>query len=230
MSLHTLLQPNNYKLYCNGIDTGGAILEGPTGPQGSDGPTGPQGSDGPTGLQGSQGSDGPTGPQGTQGTQGLQGDLGPTGPQGVQGIQGLQGLQGIQGIQGDTGPIGPQAITNYISVVATDTSTPSSTYVVISGMQLTPPAGVYLVMFSASGETNSSDALNNYTIFIGGLQDYGSTRGLGGTAGTANFETALYTQAIADLSGGSANIDVRYASTNGTFTIHWRSLILIKLS
>lgn len=117
------------------------------------------------------------------------------------------------------------------SATATNTvSTNSGVLILIPSMTLTPGAGTYLVMFSASGDTSPGGSNTVYQIFSNGVGIGHSSRDQAWTGGgqTNNRRAAFYTQAIVTVGGGQA-IEVRYASS-GTVEIRERSLILIKLS
>lgn len=212
-------------------------FSGPTGPAGQTGETGPLGPTGPTGG-------GFTGPTGPTGSDGITGSVGPTGPTGDQGSTGVAftGPQGPTGPTGDsgtgptgptgtTGPAGPTGSVNYNS--ATDTSTittTSTTYTLATGMSITPGAGTYLAMFSASATMNKNGQTVQCAIFVNGTIDATSHRSLGGQAGNiGNFKSSC----IATVADGQA-IDVRWlissAAGGGQGSMDERTLILLKVA
>lgn len=103
------------------------------------------------------------------------------------------------------------------------TSTISSTYNVISGMTSTPSAGMYVVLFSSTGSTSKSSAIINYGIFINGTLVDSSERTYRGTTSTTH---TLYTQAKVTVNG-SQTIDIRYKTSDGTFTVGIRNMLLL---
>lgn len=133
-------------------DTGdqGDAVTGATGDQGPTGPTG----EGDTGATGDQG---PTGPAGSTGETGDQGFTGPTGLEvtGDTGDQGVTGLTGNDGPTGDTGPTGPQELGNDDTGSDSAITTTSTSFVVATGMDVTPPSGFYLVFFTGSAGNSS---------------------------------------------------------------------------
>ena len=173
------------------------------------------------------------GPQGEVGAQGPTGGVGAQGPTGEVGAQGPTGGVGAQGPTGEVGPTGPSGgtITSFSATATTDTSTTSTTYVVINNMTLIPGAGTYKATFSSSGDVTGTNNTGNYAIFNNGTIVQNSERNLRKGGGpTNNMDFAVYTQAVITVSDGQA-IDVRWLAPSGkTFTVHERSLILIKLS
>ena len=128
-----------------------------------------------------------------------------------------------------------QAVTatiTYSETTATvDTSTTSATYTQINSMVITPASGTYLVIFSSSGAGDSTGADATYAIHKAGTIIQHSERNLnfGGGGQTNNFDTSLHTIAVVTVNGADI-IDIKYKTSAGTFTIHERSLELIKLS
>lgn len=111
-----------------------------------------------------------------------------------------------------------------------DTSTTSGTYVVINSMTITPGAGTYLALFSSSGNVSNNGSVGNYAIFVNGTIIQHSERNKNVTSNQSNnLDDALNTQTVATVTAGQA-IDVRFTINTGTFTVHERSLILVKLS
>lgn len=172
---------------------GPAGPQGPTGPSGERGQTGPTGSTGPagpTGLQGSHGALGPAGPQG------LMGPVGPTGPTGSPGPTGV--------IQAFTKNFGLRSVVGTPSVMAA----------------LTVPAGKYLIIATAKGETLGSYVATDLVCDIGSPNFYFSpTIGLGAGVGfsygsltlqafrefSVSSSVELQCAARTDVGGGSAS-------------------------
>jgi len=112
-----------------------------------------------------------------------------------------------------------------------DTNTASTTYTQMANMTSTPAAGTYLVTFSASGSNSAGTSDSTYAIHVGAAVVQRSERNIawGGGNATNDFETALHSQAIVTVNGAEV-IDVRYKVTTGTFTVHERNMILLRLA
>ena len=113
----------------------------------------------------------------------------------------------------------------------TDTSTTSVTYTQMADMTSTPAVGTYLVTFSASGNSSSGLAQATYAIHVAAAVVQRSERNLAwnGASHTNSFETALHSQAIVTVTGAQV-VDVRYKTSTGTFTVHERNLVFLKLA
>ncbi len=125
----------------------------------------------------------------------------------------------------------PATITNQVVSATADTSTTSSSYVLLDSMTTTPASGTYLVTFSSSGSLGLSSDNAQYAIYSDGSIIVHSERkfGWGGGGHTNDFESALHTQAVVTVNGAQA-IEVMYSSGSGTFLVHERSMILLKLA
>ena len=126
--------------------------------------------------------------------------------------------------------INDAGITSSIQSSTVDTTTTSTTYVTINTMTVTPASGTYLVMFSASGNLSNANATGLYGIHNNGTLTGHSERVISTAGGqTVGINEAFHSQSIETVTGVEA-IDVRYQLDTGTFTVHERSLILIRLS
>jgi hypothetical protein len=101
-----------------------------------------------------------------------------------------------------------------------DITTTSATYVLATGMTLTPPAGTYLVRFTGSAEPGNTNTAAEMSIFVDGVQDTGSERHVerGGSqdpGGPAGFVC----EAKVTVNGSQA-IEGRWLSGGGTATLH----------
>lgn len=123
--------------------------------------------------------------------------------------------------------------TASVATATSGTSTTSTTDVVMSGMTITPAAGTYLAMFSASGNLVDYDDDGWYSIYVGGTQEAHSERHMGNGFSTdmgGNVDFSLHTIAKVTVNGSQA-IDVRYRQAGGgTFAINQRSLTLLPVS
>lgn len=123
--------------------------------------------------------------------------------------------------------------TNNSSVSATatvQTSTTSSTYVAMSGMTLTPAAGTYIAVFSASGTAGMDAQAMQYAIFSNGSIVAHSQRGIGGASHKSLSAFTMHSHANGIVLNGSQAVDVRFNTDADTFFVDERSLILIKVA
>jgi hypothetical protein len=112
-----------------------------------------------------------------------------------------------------------------------DVSTTSSTYAQMGSMTATPASGVYVVTFSGSGNVASGGDDAVYALYSAGSIVQHSERNLSWNGGAhANaLEMAMYTQAVVTVNGSQV-IEMRYKTTSGSaFTVHGRSMILVKV-
>lgn len=121
---------------------------------------------------------------------------------------------------------------NITQITATaNTTTTSTTYILLNAMTSTPPSGDYLVSFSASCSTNAGSAEYFYAIFVDGTIVQHSERQI--YDGNFNFvllNLTMHTQAVVSVNG-SQTIEIRQRrTTGGTITVFERSLQLIKLN
>jgi len=122
---------------------------------------------------------------------------------------------------------GSVAVSQVSSTVST--STCSSTYGEVNSMSTVPAAGNYVVTFSCSGAASKSSAHCDYAIYVGDAMVADSRRivGAAGNNRTRGFVHAMFTQALVTVSGAQS-VNVRYRCDKGSFTMHERSMILIK--
>ena len=127
--------------------------------------------------------------------------------------------------------LGGGTISSNIATATAVATTTSTTYVVITGMTITPGAGTYLAMFSSSGHGTAANQQMMYAIFDDGVIISHTERELdfdsSGTVAALRF--TMHTQDIVTVADAEA-IDVRFQISTGTFTVNERSLVLIKLS
>lgn len=136
------------------------------------------------------------------------------------------GLQTLVTQHGCEYPIDPP-ILNSSLVGVDDVTTDQVAYSVISGMAVTPIAGLYLATFSASGGIDDAEALGNYAIFVAGLIEQHSEKDF--SLQNVAALGSLHTQAIVSVDGNQ-QIDVQYKTSAGVFTVKERSLLLVKLA
>lgn len=130
------------------------------------------------------------------------------------------------------------------SIITSDTvtgsstaSTTSSTYSLISGMTITPPAGKYLVLFSCSAATTSVNGTGDVALFSGGSEVTDTARRVACetailgliTLSTILIAAPINTQAIVTVDGSQA-IEAKFRENdNDTFQIGSRRLTILKI-
>lgn len=121
------------------------------------------------------------------------------------------------------------AIINSKYTATDDASTTSSSYVALDGLAATPAAGTYFVSFSSSGSGTVVGADMSYALFKNGNVIDHTMRNMDFNGGAlARYDITLHTQDIVTVNGSEA-IDVRFYTSEGTITIHERSLIFLKV-
>ena len=133
-------------------------------------------------------------------------------------------------VWGDVGNTGATANPAQSVTSTADTSTTSATYVVLNTMTVTPGAGTYLVMFSASGNGSIGAGDYRYGIHANAVLVAQSERrqNIGGGTQVGDVAMAMHSQCLVTVTAGQA-IDVRYKASSGTYTVHQRNLILVKV-
>lgn len=144
---------------------------------------------------------------------------------------------GIAVTNGDGVAGNPTVALNMDNVIITqtvDTSTGSTAYVQMAGMTHTVSfAGTYLFTFSGSGSVSGTGNNAEYAFHFGAgptIQQY-TERNLnfGGGAAAADFDCAMHTQLLRVMTVGE-NVQVMYRTSGGTFTVHERTIMVMKLS
>lgn len=107
-------------------------------------------------------------------------------------------------------------------------TTMSTSFIILTSMNITPGAGTYLVMFSSSGQVDSATTAT-YQIFNNSVAIADSLRRMIVGNSTKNVANAMNTQTIMTVLDGQS-INIKVQTNSGTFTIYERNLILIKLS
>lgn len=124
--------------------------------------------------------------------------------------------------------------TSEVSATA-DTTTTSSSDVLMNAMTITPAAGTYLVWFSTSLESNSTNSVVRINIYSGGSIVSASERwavpqfSAGGLGGSPSIPIPIATQATVTVNGSQA-IEGRWRRSAGTATAHQRTLTILKVS
>jgi hypothetical protein len=104
------------------------------------------------------------------------------------------------------------------------TSTTSTSYILVPGMTITPPAGNYLVWFSSYGTHQSNNQELLVSLYSGGAQVIGSERGVNVRDDWVGIAT--HGQVVVD---GSQAIEARWRSTNGTIMVFDRTLAILQV-
>lgn len=119
------------------------------------------------------------------------------------------------------------------ATASADTTTTSTSQVLINGMTLTPAAGTYMVWFSTSVDHSNQVTAITTSIYVGGVQNTGSirsvmtrTNALGANTLTASMSTGEATVTV----NGSQAIEARWSTTAGTATAHQRTLTILRIS
>ena len=115
-------------------------------------------------------------------------------------------------------------ISNSTVSSITSTSTTSTTYVPINGMTITPKFGTYYVSFSGYGKGSNNSKNYILAIFSDGIIIQFTERQV-----ITNKDTCFHTQAVITVNGSQV-IEIRWKRLGGIFTMHKRSMILMKLS
>ncbi len=111
-----------------------------------------------------------------------------------------------------------------------ETTTTSSTDVLVSGMEMTPGAGDYIVWFSSSFEAAAADTYQHLSLYADGVKIPASARVFrteGSIPATAaNAVTHAYITGL----GAGQKIEARWRTTGSTAKMYERSLIAMKIS
>jgi hypothetical protein len=112
----------------------------------------------------------------------------------------------------------------------TETSTTSMNYIQLDSMTVTPASGTYSVSFSSSGSQSQQNQDAVYAIYVDGVIVQRSRRLMKPMSGpAAAFDVTLHTQAVVTVNGSQA-IEIRYMVNGGTFNVHERNMILLKVA
>jgi hypothetical protein len=118
-------------------------------------------------------------------------------------------------------------IRNYQIVSSTLFSTTSTTYVAITGFNVTPQAGKYAIWYNAAILYTTTPILHYWALFKGGVIIQDSERIQ--TTSRSNQEMVDTTMTVAEFNG-SELLDVRVrCGTSGRYDVRDRTLILIRL-
>lgn len=130
------------------------------------------------------------------------------------------------------GSISVQGLFNTETAFSSNITTTSGTDVVMTGMTSTPPAGIYLVIFSTWLTHSNGNATVTISIYAGGAQNTGTLRTttpFEGAIGSANNGKSTGTNGIVTVNGSQA-ISLEWHTSIGTATAHNGTFDLIKIS
>lgn len=127
----------------------------------------------------------------------------------------------------------PYQEASVVSATA-DTTTTSTSDVLLNTMTSTPRYGTYLVLFETS-VAFTAEAQNGFvSLYVGGVLDTASVRSAsqGDETGLGNVHSAdqysVRINKVVVLTGSQA-VEVRWRTSSGTITAHQRSLTFIRL-
>lgn len=126
-------------------------------------------------------------------------------------------------------------ITNLYTTEVTataDTTTTSTSDVLINAMTITPPAGTYLTWFSTSVDHSNQSVAIVLSIYVGGVLQTASVRSpitrpnaLG--ANSLTQSVGIQTKVVAN---GSQAIEARWKTASGTATSHQRTITILRVT
>lgn len=123
-------------------------------------------------------------------------------------------------------------ITNSEAAASADTTTTSTTDVLMNAMTLTPVAGTYLAFFSTYVDHSAQSVAVSVSIYVGGVQDAESVRApvpRFNALGANSLSPCVATNALVTVNGSQA-IEARWKTASGTATAHQRTLNIIRVS
>lgn len=112
-------------------------------------------------------------------------------------------------------------LTQYVNVSGTTTTT-STTDVLVTGVTITPDAGMYEIFFTSTMGGSASANVVTASIYVGGVQISGSLRSTTVTAGTS-LRAGFYCIGQATVDGTMA-VEGRWNTSAGTGTMADRTL------
>lgn len=119
---------------------------------------------------------------------------------------------------------------NEISFTSTITTT-STTDVVLTGMTITPPAGIYFVSFSTWMTNTTGNQTATVSIYAGGSQKASSAMTIipfSGAVGSINGGVSVATNGIVTVNGAQA-IAIEWHTAGGTASAHNGTFDIIKI-
>lgn len=129
------------------------------------------------------------------------------------------------------GSINPQGLYNQEVNFTSTITTTSGTDAVLTGMTITPPAGIYFVCFSTWLTHSTGNATVTISIYSGGVQSASTIRTtvpFTGAVGGANNGMGLATNGIVIVNGAQA-ITLEWHTSGATATAHNGNLDILKV-
>jgi hypothetical protein len=119
-------------------------------------------------------------------------------------------------------------ITSYTLESLTPFTTSNRTsYVVVPDMSITPAAGTYIALYSASIFYTTTPKAHYWSIFIDSIEDVHSTRTQDTSHSSQNMSDVTHTIVVVN---GNETVDVRVKCDNtGSLTVNARNLLLLKI-
>lgn len=121
---------------------------------------------------------------------------------------------------------------NETEVSATaDTTTTSTTDVLMNSMTLTPIAGTYLTWFSTTVDHSNQSVAVVVSIYVGGVLNTASVRSViprFNGAGAISLSPCVATNGVVTVNGSQA-IEIRWKTASNTATAHQRTLDILRV-
>lgn len=125
----------------------------------------------------------------------------------------------------------PPLATLEVSSTASATA-PTSTDALMTGMTITPSAGVYLAFFDTDITSGTAGAAISVSLYINGTQDASTLRKIipfsGGTLTTGNARAAVALHRTITVTTG--DVEVRWSTSNAGPTCGARVLSLLRIT
>lgn len=120
-------------------------------------------------------------------------------------------------------------VSDKVVNASTTVITTSGVYIPINGMSITPTAGSYVVMFSATASHSKDKKDSQYAIFVDDTIVQNSERDFGwdGGADFKNCRITIYTQAEVTVDGTQTIYVCWHDGGDGEFSCYERNLIVI---
>lgn len=124
-----------------------------------------------------------------------------------------------------------EEITNKVTSNSIISNIPTSTTSVLYRpvMSITPDPGTYLVTFSSSGKNSVGSTDTHFAIFKNDTIISHTERRIYLESHISDYVSCLHTQDIVEVNG-SDNLNIKYRTNLGVFTVYNRSLLLLKIS
>jgi hypothetical protein len=113
-----------------------------------------------------------------------------------------------------------------------DTTTTSTTDVLMNTMTITPVAGTYLVSFSTTVDHSAQNVAVVISIYAGGTLKADSVRGpipRTNAIGAISMSMMASTNGVVTVNGSQA-IEIRWKTASGTATAHQRTLDILRVA